>query len=80
MVFDRSDKESKLMRETDDFVFVNDCRTYQKHPCAYWLIKQEERHMLQEELEYLRKLQKGNQWTGGGVLTIYRKCWRKCWC
>ena len=59
MVFDRSDKESKLMRETDDFVFVNDCRTYQKHPCAYWLIKQEERHMLQEELEYLRKLEKG---------------------
>ena len=28
-------------------------------PCTYWLIKQEERHTLQEEQEYLRKLQKG---------------------
>ena len=23
---------------------------------------------------------RGNQWTGGGVLTTYRKCWRTCWC
>ena len=59
VVLDRSDNESKLICETDDFAFVSDCSTYQKHPCTYWLIKQEERHMLQEELEYLRQLQKG---------------------
>ena len=59
VVLDKSDNKSKLICETDDFVFVSDCSTYQKHPCTYWLIKQEERHMLQEELEYLRKLQKG---------------------
>ena len=59
VVFDKSDNKCKLICETDDCVFVSDCSTYQKHPCTYWLIKQEERHMLQEELEYLRKLQKG---------------------
>ena len=59
VVLDRSDNKSKLICETDDFVFVSDCNTYQKHPCTYWLIKREERHMLQEELEYLRQLQKG---------------------
>ena len=80
VVLDISENKSKLICETDDFVFVSDCSTYQKHPCTYWLIKQEECHMLQEELEYLRKLQNAGQWTGGGVLTIYRKCWRKWWC
>ncbi len=59
VVLYKSDNKSKLICETDDFVFVSDCSTYQKQPCTYWLIKQEERHMLQEELEYLRKLQKG---------------------
>ena len=59
VVLEKSDNKSKLICETDDFVFVSDCSTYKKHPCTYWLIKQEERHMLQEELEYLRKLQKG---------------------
>ena len=59
VVFDRLDNESKLICETDDFVFVSDCNTYQKHPCTYWLIKQEERYMQQEELDYLRNLQKG---------------------
>ena len=59
VVLDKSDNKSKLICETDDFVFVSDCSTYQRHPCTYRLIKQEERRMLQEELEYLRKLQKG---------------------
>ena len=82
VVLDRSDKKSKLICETDDFVFVSDCSVYQKHPCTYCLIKQEERHMLQEELEYLRKLQKGKPVDRGryAAVTIYSKCWRKCWC
>ena len=59
VVLDKSDNKSKLICESDHFVFVSDCSTYQKHPCTYWLIKQEERHMQQEELEYLRQQQKG---------------------
>lgn len=56
MVLDKSDN-SRLICETGDF--VSDCSTYGKRPCTYWLIKQEERHMLQKDLEYLRKLHKG---------------------
>ena len=59
VVLDISDNKSELICETDDLVFVSDCSTHQRHPCTYWLIKQEERHMLQEELEHLRQLQKG---------------------
>ena len=67
MVLDKSENKSKLICETDDFgVFFSDCSTYQKHPCTYWLIKQEECHMLQEELEYLRKLQNAKPVDGGG--------------
>ena len=57
-------------------VILNDCSAFQKHPCTYWLIKQEERHMLQEELEYLRQLQKGKPVNRG----IYRKFGRTYWC
>ena len=46
VVLDKSDNKSKLICETDDFVFVSDFSTYQKHPCTYWLNKQEELHML----------------------------------
>ena len=34
VVLDKSDNKSKLICETDDFVFVSDCSTYQKHPCT----------------------------------------------
>ena len=52
VVLDRSDSASKLICETDDFVFVSDCSAYQKQPCTHSLTKQ-------EELEYLMKLQTG---------------------
>ena len=59
VVLYKSDNTSRLICQTDDFVLVSDCSTYQKRPCTYWLIKQEERHMLQGDLEYLRKLYEG---------------------
>ena len=40
VVLDRSDSESKLIWETDDFVFVSDCSAYQKHPCTHSLTGQ----------------------------------------
>ena len=80
VLLDRSDNESKLICETDYFdLLVTAVPTRNTHVPTGWSSRKNVTRC-RKSWSTWGNCRRGSQWTWGGMLTIYRKCWRKCWC
>ena len=72
MVFDRSDNDSKpiwLTAVPTRNTYVSSDWSSRKYGTCY-----------RKNWSTRGTCRRGNRWSGGGMLTIYRKCWSKCCC